>query len=72
MWGHYGSKIMRIFLRPLSKVLGLTSYILWGYRLSLYEKLCPIYFFRELGSNGSVFMLYVSYLNRPVLEEYVS
>jgi hypothetical protein len=56
MWGHYGSKIMKVFLGPLNEVLGLTTNILWWYKLSLYGGLCPICFSRELGSSGFVFM----------------
>ncbi len=48
-WGHYGSKIVGVFLRPLSEALGSTFNMFWGYKLFLYGGLCPIYFFRELG-----------------------
>jgi hypothetical protein len=49
MWGHHGSKIVGIFLGSFSKALGSNFNILWGYRPSFYGRLCPIYFFRELG-----------------------
>jgi len=49
MWGHYGFRIVGVFLRPLSEVLGLISNILWGYRPFLYGGLCPICFTNELG-----------------------
>jgi hypothetical protein len=61
MWGHYGSKIMGVFLRPLSKVSSLITDIFWWYKPFLYEGLCPICFFGELGFSGSVFMLWISY-----------
>jgi hypothetical protein len=57
MWGHYGSRIMKVFLEPLSKVSSSIINILWWYRLSLYGGLCPIYFSRELGFSGFVFGL---------------
>jgi len=63
---------MGVFLGPLNKVLGLISDILWKYRPSFYGRFCPIYFSRELGFDGFVFMLYVSYIDRLVLKEYVS
>jgi hypothetical protein len=56
-WGHYGSKIMGVLLVPLSEVSGPTIDILWRYRPLLYEGLCPIYFSKELGSSGSIFVL---------------
>jgi hypothetical protein len=56
MWEHYGSKIVGVFSRLLSKVSDLTIDILWWYRPFLYGRLCPIYFFRELGSGGFVFV----------------
>ncbi len=49
MWGHYGSRIVGVFLGPLNEVLGLISNILWGYRPSLYGGLCPICFTNKLG-----------------------
>ncbi len=57
MWGHYGSKIMRVFSQPLNDALGSTTNILWWYRPSLYGGLCLVYFFKELGSSGSLFVL---------------
>jgi len=61
MWGHYGSRIMGVFLKPLSKASSSTIDILLWYMPSLYERLCPICFSRELGSGGSVFVFYVLY-----------
>jgi hypothetical protein len=61
MWGHYGSKTMGVFSGPLSEVLSSTTNILWWYRPFFYGGLCLIYVFRELGSNGYIFMLQVSY-----------
>jgi hypothetical protein len=57
LWGHYRSKIVGVFSRPLSKALGSTTNILWWYKLSLYRRLCPICFSKELGSNDSIFVL---------------
>jgi hypothetical protein len=56
MWGHYGSRIAGVFLRPFSKTLDLTIDILQWYKLFFYGKLCPIYFFKEWGFGGSVFV----------------
>jgi hypothetical protein len=61
MWGHYGFKIMRVFSKPFDKVSSLTTNILWWYKPSFYVGLCPIFFFKELGSSGSIFMVQVSY-----------
>jgi len=61
MWGHYGSKIVRVFLGPLSKALGLITDIVWQYKFSLYGGLCFIYFFMELSYDGFVFVLWISY-----------
>jgi hypothetical protein len=57
MWGHYGSKIMGVLSGPLDESSNLITDIFWWYRFSFYGGLCPIYFSRELGSSGSVFML---------------
>jgi hypothetical protein len=57
MWGHYGSRIVGVFLGPLSKASSSTIDILWWYRPSLYGGLCHICFSKELGSSGFVFML---------------
>jgi hypothetical protein len=57
MWGHYGSKILGVFLRPLNEASCLTTDILWWYRPFFYGKVCPIWFSRELGSGGSIFLL---------------
>jgi hypothetical protein len=61
MWGHYGSKIVGIFLWPFSKVVGLTTDLLLWYKLFIYGRLCPMCFSWELGFGGFVFMLKVSY-----------
>ncbi len=63
MRGHYGSKIMGVFLKPFNEALGLITNILCWYKPSLYGGLCPIYFFRELGFGGSTFVLYFSYFD---------
>jgi hypothetical protein len=57
MWGHYGSKIVRIFSRPFNEALSSTTNMFSWYRFSLYGKMCPICFSRVLGSSGSVFVL---------------
>jgi hypothetical protein len=57
MWGHYGSRIVGVFSRPFNKVLGSITDIFWWCRLSLYGRLCPIFFSRELGFGGSIFVL---------------
>jgi hypothetical protein len=57
MWGHYGSKIMGVFLGPLSETLGSTTNIFWWYKPFLYGGLCPIYFSKELGTGGFIFVL---------------
>ncbi len=69
MGGHYGFRIVGIFLGPLRETSGSTTNILWWYRFSLYRGLCPIHF---LGR----WVLMAPYLcfcifNRPVLEKYV-
>jgi hypothetical protein len=56
MWGHYGLTIVGVFSRPFNEALGLTIDVLWWYRLFFYGGLCPIYFFRELGYVGSIFV----------------
>jgi hypothetical protein len=56
MWGHYGPKIVKVFLGPLNKTLGSIVDIIWWYRFFFYGGLCPIYFSRVLGSNGSIFV----------------
>jgi hypothetical protein len=57
MWGYYWSKIVGVFLGPLNKALSSTTNILECYRPFLYGGLCPIYFSRELGCGGFVFVL---------------
>jgi hypothetical protein len=72
MWGHYGSRIMIVFLRPLSKVSSLTIDILWWYRLSFYGGLCPHLFF--IGNWVVVAPYLCSRFHifyKPILEEYV-
>ncbi len=56
MCGHYWSKIMGVFLGPLHEASSLTTNIFWWYRPFLYGGLCPICFYRELGSGGFIFM----------------
>jgi hypothetical protein len=56
MWGHYGSKIMGVFSRPLSEALSLIIDIIRWYSLSLYGGLCPIYISTELGYGDSIFV----------------
>jgi len=56
MWGHYGSKIVGMFLKPLSKTSTSTTNILWWYKPFFYGRSCPIYFSKKLGSGGFVFV----------------
>jgi hypothetical protein len=56
MWGHYGSKIVEVFSKPLSEASSLTINILWWYRPSFYGGLYPICFSRELGFSGFIFV----------------
>jgi hypothetical protein len=56
MWGHYGSRIVKVFSKPLNKTLSSTTNILWWYMHYFYEGLCPICFSKELGYGGSVFV----------------
>jgi hypothetical protein len=57
MWRHYGFSILGIFSGPFSEALGLTIDIFWWYRPFHYGGLCPIYFLKELGSSGFIFVL---------------
>jgi hypothetical protein len=57
MWEHYGSRIVRVLSKPLNEALSSTTNILWWYRPSFYEGLCPICFSKELGFSASVFVL---------------
>jgi hypothetical protein len=57
LWGHYGSKVMKIYSRPLIKMLGLTTNLFWWYKPFIYGGLCPICFYKELGFGGSISML---------------
>jgi len=45
MWGHYGSKIVGVFLKPFNKVLGLSTDILWWYRPFFLWRIVPHLFF---------------------------
>jgi len=56
MWGHYGSKIVGVFLGPLSEPSSLITDIFWWYKISLYGKLCRICISKELGFSGSIFV----------------
>ncbi len=57
MLRHYGSRIVEVFLGPLNDALGSKTDILWWYRPYIYGGLCPIYFFGEFRSNGSIFVI---------------
>jgi hypothetical protein len=57
MWGHYGSRILGVLLRPFNEELGMIIDIFWWYKLNIYGGLCPICFSKELGFNGFVFVL---------------
>jgi hypothetical protein len=72
MWGHYGSRIMGVFLRPFSEASSLTTniFLLCGMGLLTMEDCAPFVF---LGSWALVapylcFRFYI--FNRPILEEY--
>jgi len=41
MWGHYGSRIVGVFLRPSNKALGLITDILRWYRVFFMEDCAP-------------------------------
>jgi hypothetical protein len=56
MWGHYGSKIVGVFLGPLGKAPCSTIDILWWYKSIIYGGLCPLYFSKELGFGGFIFV----------------
>jgi hypothetical protein len=72
MWGHYGSKIMRVFSRPFNKVSSSTTNILWWYKLSFYGGLCPFVFIRSWALVASYLCFKFSFFDKPILEEYVS
>jgi hypothetical protein len=57
MRGQYGSKIVRAFSGPFIKASSSTINIFWWYKPFIYGGLCPIYFSRELGCGGFVFVL---------------
>jgi len=69
--GHYGSKVMGLYSRPLSKALNPTIDLFWWYRPFNYGGLCPICFFRELGLVASYLCSKFSIFDRSILEEYV-
>jgi hypothetical protein len=56
MWGHYESKVMRVYLKPLSEAIGPTTDILWWYRPFIYGRLCPFVVLRNLHFGGSIFV----------------
>jgi hypothetical protein len=56
MWGHYGSRVMGVYSKPLGRALGLTTNLLWCYRPFIYGGLCPIFFSKELGFGNSIFV----------------
>jgi hypothetical protein len=62
MWGHYVSKVMGVYSRPLNEASNSTTNLLWWYKYFIYGKLCPIYFSKELGFGGSVFVLQVLHI----------
>jgi hypothetical protein len=56
MWGRSGSKVMGVYLEPISKTLGLTTNIFWWYKPFIYGRLCPICFSKRLGFGGFIFV----------------
>jgi hypothetical protein len=61
MWEHYGFRVMGVYLGPFNRTLGSTTDLLWWYKLFIYKRLRPIYFSKELGFGGFVFVFQVSY-----------
>ncbi len=56
LWEHYGSRVMGVYSGPFSGALGLTTNLFWWYRPFIYGGLCTIYFFKELGFGGSIYV----------------
>jgi hypothetical protein len=48
--------MMGIFLRPLNNALSSTTDIFWCYKDFFYGRLYPIFFSKELGFGGFIFM----------------
>ncbi len=71
MWGHYGSRIVIIFLGPFNEVLSLTTIILSGISFLSMDDCAPSIFLR----NWVLVVMYLCFrfhiFNRPILEEYV-
>jgi hypothetical protein len=44
IWGHYGSKVMGIYSRPLNEISGSTLDLFWWYKLFIFARLCPFTF----------------------------
>jgi hypothetical protein len=63
---------MGVYSRPFSKASNPNIDLLWWYKPLIYGRLCPIYFSRELGFGGSIYVPMFRIFNKPILEEYVS
>jgi len=72
MLGHYGSRVMRIYSRPLGKVLGLITNLLWCISFIYMEDYVPIIFLRSWVLVALYLCSKFCIFNRPVLKEYVS
>jgi hypothetical protein len=72
MWGHYGYKIVKVFLEPFSKVSSSTTDILRWYRPFFMEDCAPTYLSRELVLVAPYLCFRFCIFNKPVLEEYLS
>jgi hypothetical protein len=57
MWGHYGSRVMGVYSKPLNWASSLTTNLFWWHRPFIYGRLCPICFSRELGFGVSIYVL---------------
>jgi hypothetical protein len=71
MWGHYGFRIMGVFLGPFSEALDSTTNIFWWCKFFSMENCAPSTFLR----NWALVALYLCFrfhiFDRLILEEYV-
>jgi len=72
MWGHYGSKIVGIFLRPFNEAWDSTTNIFWWYRPFFMEDCAPSIFIRSWVLVASYLCSRFHVFDRLVLEVYVS
>jgi hypothetical protein len=71
MWGHYGSRVIGVYLGLLDGALGPTIDLLWWYRLLSMEDCAPSTFLRSLGLVALYLCSKFHIFDRPILEEYV-